>query len=384
MKSIPGAGPAISACMIVKDEQPFLDGCLLSLRGIVDEIVIVDTGSRDASREIARLHGARVIEWTWRDDFAAARNVGLDAATSGWLLYIDADERLVDTSREDLRAGLDSPQAFAGRVRFRVNATSTLYREYRLMRNDPRLRFKGAIHETIRPDLDILQRDIGASTVDVRATLVHLGYDSDMAAKYRRNLPLLRSAIEREPDRIYYWNDLAQTLAGLGEIDQAIEMSAEGLRRDAPATPVGQVSRSALIHTHARLRLQRGGDVRDLIEQGLAHYPANWSLRFLRARGAIDAGDPASALPDLEALLAQDPDTICDDSLAHDRRIFGCYAHELMGVARLRLGDRAGAALAFEQAAEAAPDIGEYRMKALALGANPARTIPASASASDA
>jgi glycosyltransferase involved in cell wall biosynthesis len=370
--------------MIVKDEQPFLDGCLLSLRGLVDEIVIVDTGSRDASPDIARRHGARVIEWAWRNDFAAARNVGLDAATSDWLLYIDADERLADTSHEGLRAGLDSPDAFAGRVRFRVNANSTLYREYRLLRNDPRLRFKGTIHETIRPDLDTLQREIGAWTVDVPAKLVHLGYDGDMAVKYRRNLPLLRNAIEREPERIYYWNDLAQTLAALGEIDEAIAISSGGLERKAPETPIGLVSRSALIHTHARLRLQQGGYVRELIEQGLAHYPANWSLRFLRARAAIDAGDPASAIPDLEALVAQDPDAICDDSLAHDRRIFGCYAYELMGVARLRLGDRAGAARAFAQAAEAAPDIREYRIKAVALGADPAIATPGSASASDA
>ncbi|WP_299641803.1 glycosyltransferase, partial [Devosia sp.] len=67
----------ISACLIVKNEQPFLDGCLLSLGGLVDEIVVVDTGSTDTSIGIARRHGARVIEWAWRSDFAAARNVGL-------------------------------------------------------------------------------------------------------------------------------------------------------------------------------------------------------------------------------------------------------------------------------------------------------------------
>ncbi len=208
-----------------------------------------------------------------------------------------------------------------------------------------------------------------AAIADPPATLIHLGYDGDMTAKYRRNLPLLRDAVERQPDRIYYWNDLAQTLAGLGELDEAIAVSAKGLARGTPSDPTGQVSRSALIHTHARLSLQRGEDVRALIEEGLLLCPANWSLRFLKARAAIDAGAPASAIPDLEALIAQDADTICDDHLAHDRRIFGCYAYDLLGVARLRLGDRSGAADAFARAAEAAPDVQHYKIKALAVGA---------------
>jgi hypothetical protein len=364
-----GVGRSISACMIVKNEQPFLDGCLSSLKGLVDEIVIVDTGSQDESLDIARRHGVRLIEWAWRDDFAAARNIGLDAASSEWLLYIDADERLADTSYERLRAGLDRADAFAGRLRFQVNANSTFYREYRLFRNDPRLRFKGAIHETITPDLDALRRDIGAVSVDVDGSLVHLGYDGDMTAKYRRNLPMLRIAVAREPNRLYYWYDLATTLAGLGETDEAIAISAAGLAREETTDPLAMVMRSMLVFTQARLRLQRGEDVRGLVDQGLASYPANWSLRFLRARAAIDVGDPASAIPDLEALLAQDPDQICDASLGFDRRIFGCYAHDLMGVALLRLGDRAGAAAAFARAADAAPDVQAYRIKALAIGA---------------
>lgn len=369
MKGLSGAGISISACLIVKNEQAFLDGCLSSLQGFVDEIVIVDTGSQDTSLEIARRHGANIIEWPWRDDFAAARNVAIAAARSDWILYIDADERLVDSTHDGLRKGLDVPEAFAGRVRFRINSNSTLCREYRLFRNDPRLRFKGAIHETIRPDLDALQRSIGATTVDVPATLLHLGYDGDMSAKYRRNLPLLRTSLATWPERIYYWTDLAETLAGLGEVDEAIAVSAEGLARGTASGPIGQVSRSALIHTHARLRIPRGDDLRALIEEGLRCYPDNWSLRFLRAQAAINAGEPALAIPDLEALAAQDPDDIYDEHFAYNRRIFGCYAYDLMGVARLRLGDREAAMEAFARAADAAPESGEYRIKALAMGA---------------
>lgn len=354
--------------MIVKNEQPFLDGCLKSLRGLVDEIVIVDTGSTDASIDVARTYGARILDYAWHDDFAAARNVGLDAANSKWILYIDADERMVETTREQLHAGLDAPDAYAARLLFRVNSNSTLYREFRLFRNDARLRFKGAMHETILPDLSVLQRESGARVVDTPAKLIHLGYDGDMVAKYRRNLPLLQAAVERDPDRSYYWKDLADTLAGLGRIDEAITVSGQGLARTTASGRAGHAMRSALIHTNARLRVQRGEDVRELIDTGLALHPANWSLLFLRARAEVNAGALKAALDDLRLLLAQDPETVLDDILAHDRRIFSAYAHDLMGVALLRLGDRVEAAAAFARAAAAAPEVQEYRVKAMALG----------------
>lgn len=358
--------------MIVKNEQPFLDGCLKSLRGLVDEIVIVDTGSTDASVDIARAHGARIIKYAWHDDFAAARNVGLDAAGSDWILYIDADERLAETTRDDLRAGLDAADVHAARLLFRVSSNSTLYREFRLFRNDPRLRFKGAMHETILPDLSVLQRDAGARVMDTTARLIHLGYDGEMLAKYRRNLPLLRASVERHPDRSYYWQDLANTLAGLGRLDEAIEVSGQGLGRPEPTDRPGRIMRSMLIHTHARLRVQRGEDMRELIAAGLTFHPENWSLLFLRARASVNAGTFGAAIDDLRLLLAQDADAIVDDILAHDRRIFGAHAHDLMGVALLRMGDRPAAAEAFGRAARAAPEVQEYRVKAMALGAGAA------------
>ncbi|MGO9882155.1 MAG: glycosyltransferase family 2 protein, partial [Solirubrobacteraceae bacterium] len=84
----------LSGALIVRDESRVLSDCLASIREIVDEIVVVDTGSVDDSVEIARRYGARVIHHPWRDDFAQARNAALDAARGEWILYIDADERL--------------------------------------------------------------------------------------------------------------------------------------------------------------------------------------------------------------------------------------------------------------------------------------------------
>src|SRR3984885_8336466 len=85
---------SVAAAMIVRDEERFLPGSLASLRGKVDEVIIVDTGSADDTLSIAKTFGARVFHFEWNDDFAAARNWGLEEVTADWILYIDADESL--------------------------------------------------------------------------------------------------------------------------------------------------------------------------------------------------------------------------------------------------------------------------------------------------
>ena len=86
--------PRIALSMIVKDAAATLHACLESARGVVDEIVIADTGSTDASAEIARSFGARVFDIPWENDFAAARNLALNAVQADWVLVLDADEVL--------------------------------------------------------------------------------------------------------------------------------------------------------------------------------------------------------------------------------------------------------------------------------------------------
>jgi glycosyltransferase involved in cell wall biosynthesis len=82
----------LSVCMIVKDEQAYLGPCLQSIKMFADEIVVVDTGSTDRTADIARIFGARVYDYQWHDDFAAARNYSLEKACGGWILVMDADE----------------------------------------------------------------------------------------------------------------------------------------------------------------------------------------------------------------------------------------------------------------------------------------------------
>ena len=92
----------ITLSMIVKNEERYLRECLESVKDIVSEIVIVDTGSTDSTIKIAKDYGAKLYSFGWINDFSAARNFALSKSTGDWILYLDADERLSENSKNEL------------------------------------------------------------------------------------------------------------------------------------------------------------------------------------------------------------------------------------------------------------------------------------------
>jgi tetratricopeptide (TPR) repeat protein len=150
--------PTLALCVIARDEEANIAACLDSARPFVDEVVVVDTGSLDRTREVAREHGARVSEFTWCDDFSAARNTAIEAATADWILMLDADERLLPESGPRLRpllaaapAGLHCYLPLIDSVINPDSADGYLSSHHsRLFRRSDTLRFVGAIHEALR------------------------------------------------------------------------------------------------------------------------------------------------------------------------------------------------------------------------------------------
>jgi tetratricopeptide (TPR) repeat protein len=359
----------VSAAMIVRDEEKFLPGCLALLAGSVNEIVIVDTGSRDRTVDIANDFGARVLHHNWNGDFAAARNVALDAATCDWILYIDADERL-SLPRGGCVGDYIDPLTVAALVRFRPKTGYTRYREWRLFRNDPRIRFEGRIHESMVRGIQTVAASDNLSIVHADVAIDHLGYDGDQSHKHPRNLPLLEACVRDHPGRVYYWYHLAETLAALGREAEAISIAEAGLVQAARELSDKQRSDASLLtQTLVRLRLARKQTTLGLIDAGLARVPEDFALHFLRARALLDEDRAQEALEIAETLLSIDPDALCDGLLAFDQSIFRERACELGAVAALRLGRKADAGAYFRKASQFAPHDRSYAIRAVALGA---------------
>jgi tetratricopeptide (TPR) repeat protein len=346
----------------------FLPGCLDSLAGHVSEVVVVDTGSVDGSDQFAAHRGARVFHVPWTQDFSAARNAALDRATSDWILYIDADERLSAPSGrlEDLV----DPAAVGMHVRFRPKLRHTPYLELRLFRSDPRIRFEGVIHESMGRGIDRVMREDGGHLADCIAELQHLGYEGDQGAKHLRNGPLLSRAIDERPGRVFLYQHRAEVLAAEGDIGGAVESCRTAMaiaRRDGSAKQ--RADACIACQTLAGLLIQSGQDPLSAIREGLELWPHHRALQLLEARALLKAGDAAGALALADALRRLQPDQAWDRLIAYDERIFGEYAHEVAGAALLKLGRRDEARDAFAAAAEAAPDDLSFRVKAIALGA---------------
>jgi tetratricopeptide (TPR) repeat protein len=230
-----GARSRVSLCLIARDEAELLPGCLASVRGAVDELVVVDTGSVDGTREVARAAGALVLDLPWDDDFSAPRNLAARAASGDWLLVLDADERLAPGAGERLGrqlAGADfdvgllrlhnasrrdaSPaEVVAGAARFGAPALLP-----RLVRNVDRPEWRGVIHESVGEWL--LRRGGRRGLVDL--DVMHLGALPSVRRsrdKGERNVALLKRRLALEPGDVTPAGYLALELLDLGRLGEA-------------------------------------------------------------------------------------------------------------------------------------------------------------------
>ncbi len=357
----------LSATLIVRDEGAHLDGCLTSIRELVDEIVVVDTGSTDDTIEIARTHGAVVDQLEWRDDFAAARNRSLELAHGAWILYVDADERVeVDDADAVRRAIGRAHDTVAFRVPFVPRLDWTPYREFRLWRNHPDIRFVRTMHESIVPAIrGVAERE--RVTIDPfdELTVVHLGYEGDQGRKRERDEPLLRAAIAETPDRAYLYDHLARVYEGAGDSERAIATWERGLdvarARDASHPDDRLLYIDLLFHLLALEQVDEQFGA--LVEEGLRRFPGIPTIELAAARYEFAIGRPRRAMPRLEHLVTYDVDRAIDTGSSYDRRVFGEWAWDLLGLCRFQLGDDRGAAEAFRLAEAAAPDVDAYRVR---------------------
>ena len=218
----------ISACYIVRDDAVHLKKSIESLRDVVDELIVVDTGSRDDTVATAKACGAIVHEVTWADDFAAPRNAALSHATGDWIVFIDADEYFSDETKGNLRTAVTAADAESAEVLLipwhNIDEVTgeVLLDSYapRIFRRRTGRCYVGRIHEELR-DTDGTVPKTNA-VAPALLTLVHTGYSAVLTReKGERNLRILLAELEttKEPERILGY--LAETYDNLGDVYHA-------------------------------------------------------------------------------------------------------------------------------------------------------------------
>lgn len=212
----------LSLCMIVKNEEKHLERCLTSVKDVVGEIVIVDTGSTDKTLAIAKSFNSKIFHFEWINDFSAARNFALSKCTCDWILYLDADEELNQNSIGELKKKISGNP-------FGVNCIVTslgsdisqgsIMRYPRLFPNEPGVKFIGKVHEQISDSLREKKIQIINSDIEI----IHHGYvidDEGLKQKKERNLALLLSS-ENKKNNFYEKQKIIQTFISLEKYEEA-------------------------------------------------------------------------------------------------------------------------------------------------------------------
>jgi glycosyltransferase involved in cell wall biosynthesis/Flp pilus assembly protein TadD len=290
--------PRVSLCLIVRDEEANLPACLGSAADLVDEVVVVDTGSTDRTREVAARFAAKVFDFPWCDDFAAARNESLRHATSAWVFWMDADDRLDETNRarvRDLFSGLgDENAAYVMQclcLPDPVTQTATAVDHVRLFRNRPDLRWSYRVHEQILPAVRAAGGEVRWTDVVVH----HTGYQDPAvrARKLERDLRLLERARAEDPDEPFTLFNLGQVHQEQGRLAEALACFRRSLAGSRPGDSIVRklYALSAQCHHH----LGQVQDALRLCREGRELFSDDVELPFQEGVVRRGLGDRAGA-----------------------------------------------------------------------------------------
>lgn len=301
--------PSVSLCVIARDEEDVLSSCLASVRHLVAEMIVVDTGSSDRTREVAVRAGAQVADFPWAGDFSAARNHSLDQAHGEWILVLDADELLTPVNREDLARLLEVPgvEGYFLTVKSFLGEGEEVAEDevVRLFRRRPEYRFAGAIHEQVAGA--ITQHNGGAGLARVPEVVIeHFGYlDRRLRAKNKRvrNVSLLTRALTWHPDDPFLHYSLGTEYlqdrdlkGGIAHLEQALS----GLKGDE-----GYLREVLILLVLAYLRDGQFRKARRTAARGALRFPHDPDLHLLRGVLAYDRRRPGTAVKHLQQALTR-------------------------------------------------------------------------------
>lgn len=274
--------------MIVRNEEEFLAECLKSVKGVVDELVVVDTGSTDRTVPIARQFGARCYELPWSHDFAQMRNASLEYASKDFILVLDADEVLTANARAVIRQYLDEfsdADAFFVHILNQTDGDDLNEIEeslnVRLFRNNPQYRYSGALHEQIAES--ILQANPPGVIMDSPIELLHLGYMKNVVAnkgKKERNLEIALREAEKHPGDGFRAFNLGLEYVRLEQFANALNAFQNAIKWSTPDAL--WVSRFYKIYITTLMQTGSWEEADKLIDDALVIFPDYTDLHYLK------------------------------------------------------------------------------------------------------
>jgi tetratricopeptide (TPR) repeat protein len=298
--------------MIVRNEEKNLYDCVAPVLDLFDEVVINDTGSTDRTREIARSLGPKVklIESTWPDSFAAARNLSLDHASGDWIFWLDADDR-VDRDNHDklaaLFATLKNDNAAYDMKCYCVpdprNPSGTFVDHIRLFRNHPLIRWQCRVHEQILPAV----RNLGGEVRFADVVITHIGYKDPAlrARKLVRDLPLVRKDLDDAPDEPFGLFNLGSILQEQGQHAEALPVLRRSLAHSNTGASIVRKLYALIAGCHQAL-----GQFKEALAvyaEGKGVCPGDAELLYREAGLLRDVGDYRAAEASCLELLASKP-----------------------------------------------------------------------------
>ena len=292
----------VSVCVIMRNEEMNIERCLRSVAGAVDEIVVVDTGSTDASVQIARRFTDQVYFYEWDHDFSRAKNFALEQATGDWIVFLDADEYFSVTSRTNIRGVIlscmndcDILQVYCQNIdQDKDNMPRDAFYALRIFRRTASLKYTGSVHESVVP-MD--GKQARRMNVDKKLLLLyHTGYSSELVKKKcARNLAILQREIEANPDKPLRFRYLADCYFGLQDFQQAAAYA----RREIALNRPPDVEPSRPYHVLYDCLKEMGASAKekmDALELGMQAFPERPD--FWAEYGAVlySEGKPNKAL----------------------------------------------------------------------------------------
>jgi GT2 family glycosyltransferase/2-polyprenyl-3-methyl-5-hydroxy-6-metoxy-1,4-benzoquinol methylase/tetratricopeptide (TPR) repeat protein len=277
----------LSLCMIVRDNEAIIEDCLASIKPWVDEMIVIDTGSRDETPKVAERLGARVYRFPWCDDFSAARNESLKYARGEWIFWMDSDDTIDHQNGRKLRQLVDNPHdpSILGYVMQVHCPTSgndgitdvTAVDHVKLFRNHPDIRFECRIHEQVLPAI----RRCGGEVEFTDIFVLHSGSDQTaegQAKKYERDFHLLELELKEKPDHPFALFNLGMTHADAAQHTDAILYLKRCLEVSSPAE--SQVRKAYALLVSSLAAVGRHEEAQDVCGTGRAQFPDDPELQF--------------------------------------------------------------------------------------------------------